>query len=71
MIEYTSTNGYTGQLYGKSSFRIVDPYGKEVFHTGFRAFDDEEELKRQVDEFPEFHARLFKKLEKIEADEDT
>ena len=54
MIEYTSPNGYTGQMYGKGSFKIYDPYGKEVFHTAFRAFDTEAELKEQVDTFPEF-----------------
>ena len=54
MIEYTSDNGYTGQIYGKSSFRIVDPYGKEVFHTGFRTIETEEELKEEVDTFPDF-----------------
>ena len=60
MIEYTSPEGYTGQLYGKGSFRIVDKYGKEVFHTGFRAIHTEAELKEQVDGFPAFRDRLFK-----------
>ena len=60
MIEYTSPNGYTGQLYGKSNFRIVDQYGKEVFHTGFRAIETEAELKEEVDTFPEF-LRLLEK----------
>ena len=61
MIEYTSDNGYTGQLYGKSSYRIVDQYGKEVFHTGFRAIETEEELKEDVDNFPEF-VRVLEKV---------
>lgn len=60
MKEYTSPEGYTGQMYGESSFRIVDPYGKEVFHTYHRAFSTEEELKEQVDSFPAFAEKLFK-----------
>ena len=53
-IGYTSENGYTGVMYGKSSFAIYDKDGKEVLHTGSRAFNTEEELKKQVDGFPEF-----------------
>lgn len=58
MIEYTSPDGFTGQMYGKKSFRIVDPYGKEVFHTNHRGFNTEAELAEQVDGFPEFMAML-------------
>jgi hypothetical protein len=54
IIKYTSENGYTGVMYGKSSFAIYDKDGKEVLHTGSRAFNTEEELKKQVDGFPEF-----------------
>lgn len=53
-IEYKSENGYTGVMYGKSSFAIYDKDGKKVFHTGSRAFNTEEKLKKQVDKFPEF-----------------
>jgi hypothetical protein len=53
-IGYTSENGYTGVMYGKSSFAIYDKDGKEVLHTVSRAFNTEEELKKQVDGFPEF-----------------
>lgn len=60
MIEYTSPEGYTGQLYGKSSYRIVDKYGKEVFHTGFRTINTFEELKEDVDDFPAFLEMLLK-----------
>ncbi len=62
MLEYTSENGYTGQLYGKSSYRIIDPYGKEVFHTGFANIKTEEELKKDVDDFPAFYERIMKKF---------
>ena len=53
-IKYTSENGYTGAMYGKSSFAIYDKDGKEVFHTKSRSFNTEKELKKQVDGFPEF-----------------
>lgn len=53
-ISYTSSNGYRGVLYGKSSYAIYDKTGREVFHTGFRAFNSYDELKRQVDDFPNF-----------------
>lgn len=64
MIEYTSPNGFTGQMYGESSFRIVDPYGKEVFHTAYRGFETVEELEEQVDGFPAFVEMLFKRWKK-------
>lgn len=63
MIEYTSPNGYTGQLYGKQSYRIVDQYGKEVFHTGYRAINTLEELKKDVDSFPAFFETIMKHLQ--------
>ena len=58
-IEYTSPNGYTGQLYGKSSYRIINSEGKEELHTGFRGINTFEELKEQVDNYPEFKRILF------------
>lgn len=52
-IEYRSTNGYTGRMYGKSSLSIYETSsGKEVFHTGFRRCNNLKELRKQVDEFP-------------------
>ena len=54
MIEYTSENGYSGKLYGKSSMSIFDKDGKEVMHTGFRTPNTQEELKEVVDRFPTF-----------------
>lgn len=51
---YTSDNGYTGILYGKSSYAILDKDRKTVFHTGFRTINTYDELVEQVDEFPQF-----------------
>lgn len=51
---YTSKNGYTGVLFGKSEYSIYDKNGKAVFHTGSRAFNSHDELVKQVDEFPQF-----------------
>lgn len=57
-IKYESDNGYMGVLYGKSSLAIYDKTGNEVFHTGFRTINTQEELKNQVDEFPRFYEML-------------
>lgn len=56
--KYTSKNGYTGVMYGKSSLVILDINGKEVFHTGFRNCNTYEELIEQVDTFSEFRVML-------------
>lgn len=53
VIKYTSQNGYTGILYGKSSFKILDEQGKMVFHTGLRTINTEAGLIEQVESFPE------------------
>ena len=53
-IAYKSENGYTGVMYGKSSFAVDDRDGVEVLHTSLRGFNSEFELRRQVDGFPEF-----------------
>ena len=54
-IEYRSTNGYTGRMYGKSSLSIFETdSGKEVFHTGFRKCNNLKDLRKQVEEFPKF-----------------
>ena len=58
IISYTSDNGYTGRLYGKSSFSIYDRSGHEVMHTGSRNFNTYEELKEHVDGYPKFRAML-------------
>ena len=57
-IKYTSSNGYTGRLYGKSSLTVIDEVGKERFHTGRRGIDTYLELKEFIDTFPEFMERL-------------
>ncbi len=51
--EYTSSNGYTGRIYGEKQFSIFDSEGREVLHTYSRAFDTYEALKESVDTFPE------------------
>lgn len=54
-IDYKSpTNGYSGSLFGKKSLRILDPYGNEILHTGFRVINTYEELKEMVDDMPHF-----------------
>lgn len=53
-VKYTSDNGYTGVMYGVSSFAIFDKDGNEVMHTGSRAFNTYDELVKQVNEYPEF-----------------
>ena len=57
-IKYTSDNGYTGILSGRSTFVVLNSDGKEVFHTGFRNINTLEELKEHVDTFPEFYALI-------------
>ena len=70
MITYKSENGYTGMLYGESSMRIIDPYGKEVLHTGFRIIATEEELKEFVDDFPNKRKALLKLFENLSKEND-
>ena len=53
-IKYTSKNGYTGVLYGRSSLAIYNKDGKKVMHTGFRNVNTYEELVKTVETFPEF-----------------
>ena len=65
VIKYTSENGYTGMIYGESSMRIIDTYGKEVLHTGFRTISTEAELKEFVDDFPNKRKSLLKLFENL------
>lgn len=57
-IKYTSTNGFTGILYGESSMSIgkVQANGSfnEYLHTGSRNGNSIEYLKEMVDGFPSF-----------------
>lgn len=62
-IKYTSGNGYTGVLYGKSSLAIYNPDGTESMHTGSRSINTYEELVRAVDEHPKFMEMLRKVAE--------
>lgn len=57
-MKYTSKNGYTGVMYGKSSLVILDENGKEVFHTGSRTCNTYEELVEQTDTYPELRTML-------------
>ena len=66
VIKYTSTNGYTGILYGKQSMAIQDKDGNEVMHTGFRSINTYDELVQVVEEYPEFRKMLDKALKTIE-----
>lgn len=68
---YTSKEGYTGVLYGKSSLIIYRPDGSESLHTGFRSINTYEELVELVDAHPEFIKALSKiKIEDLEDDND-
>lgn len=58
VIHYTSPNGYSGSLYGRSSMSIFDPKGNEVLHTGSRTANTLEELKKNVDSYPEYWKKL-------------
>ena len=62
-IKYTSDNGYTGILYGKSSLSIFKPDGTESMHTGSRNINTYEELTKIVDEYPKFIEMLQKMAE--------
>lgn len=67
-IKYTSKNGYTGVLYGRSSLAIYNKDGKEVMHTGFRNINTYEELVEEVESFPEFMKLLNEAAPKIKED---
>ena len=69
-IKYTSDNGYTGVLYGESSYAIFDADGNERMHTGSRNFNTYEELVEAVDGFPEFF-EILTKIRTGELDDDT
>lgn len=64
-IKYTSDNGYTGVLYGKSSMIIYKPDGTESMHTGSRNINTYEELVRIVDKHPKFREMLKKAAKEI------
>ena len=67
MIEVKHPNGYVGTLYGKSSLSISKD-GKEVFHTGFRNVETEEELYEMLGEMPKFIKMLERVSEQIDGE---
>lgn len=70
-LEYKSSNGYTGLLYGKSSLSIYDADDNEVMHTGSRSINTFKELVKFVDEFPAKRKKLDEEFERIwSAEED-
>lgn len=56
-------NGYTGVLYGESSFAIMDKDGKEVMHTGFRNINTADEVYETLDNYPDFREKFMSILE--------
>ena len=52
--EYKSDNGYTGKIYGESTFEVRDSKGMIVYRTKQRTFHTQKQLKQHVDNFPEF-----------------
>lgn len=69
-VNYKSDNGYQGMLYGESSMRIIDPYGKEVLHIGIRTIATEEELKEFVNDFPNKRKDLLKLFENLSKEDE-
>ena len=71
IVEYKSTNGYSGRLYGESSMSIYDKDGDEVLHTGKRSINTFDELKKCVDGYPEFEKAMDRiDIDNIEESED-
>ena len=65
MISYVSTNGYKGIIYGKSSVKVIDHTGKEVFNASNTSFRTIAELKEFVDDFPNQREGLLKLYEEL------
>lgn len=57
-VKYTSDNGYTGILSGRSTLTIYDNHGDVVLHTGHRKANTYDELVNIVEGFPEFMKML-------------
>lgn len=72
-IKYTSTNGFTGILYGHSSMTIgkyaEDGSFKEYLHTGSRNGSSIDYLKEMVDGFPAFFEAMEELREGLEQEE--
>lgn len=69
-IEYESSNGYRGVLYGKSSLIIWDPNGNTSMHTGSRNIETYDELVKVVDEWPET-LKLLQEVIRYDSKRDT
>ena len=52
VIKYTSSHGYTGILYGESSYAVFDKSGREVIHTTNRTINNYDELREDVETLP-------------------
>jgi hypothetical protein len=52
--EYTSENGYTGKMYGESTFQVTDRKGQIVYRTKQRTFHTFKQLVQHVETFPEY-----------------
>ena len=70
MTKYTSSNGYTGVLYGESSYSIYDSNGNEVMHTGSRNINTYEELVNCVEEYPRLRQLLLDKFDDLFQDDE-
>ena len=52
-MRYKHENGYSAELYGKSSMIIFRPDGKEYLHTGRRNVNTESEVMELLEMQPE------------------
>ncbi len=52
--EYKSDNGYTGKIYGESTFEVRDRTGKIIYRTKERTFHTFKQLVQHVETFPEY-----------------
>jgi len=57
-IQYKSSNGYSGTLFGKSSLIVYDLESVICFHTGSRKINTYEELVDFIEGYPDFEAKL-------------
>ena len=60
-MRYRHENGYSAELYGKSSMIIFRPDGKEYLHTGRRNVNTESEVMELLEVQPELD-RMFSEV---------
>ena len=60
-MRYKHENGYSAELYGKSSMIIFGPDGKECLHTGSRNVNAESEVMELLEMQPELD-RMFSEV---------